>query len=88
MGHPGFSYDLKMLKRATLVGETTSGRSHMGMAHQIDDHFMIRVPGIRVINPISKTNWEGTGVEPDVKVKAADALETAKKLAQSKLQKK
>jgi C-terminal processing protease CtpA/Prc len=21
---------------------------------------------------ISKTNWEGTGVEPDVKVKAAD----------------
>src|SRR5260370_16218960 len=84
----GFSYDLKMVKRATLVGETTSGRSPMRIAQQIDDHFMIRVPGIRVINPISKTNWEGTGVEPDVKVKAADALETAKKLAQSKLQKK
>jgi Peptidase family S41/N-terminal domain of Peptidase_S41 in eukaryotic IRBP len=83
-----FSYDLKMLKRATLVGETTSGRSHMGMPHRIDDHFVIRVPGIRVINPISKTNWEGTGVEPDVRVKAADALPTAEKLALSKLQKK
>jgi hypothetical protein len=82
----GFSYDLKMLKRATLVGETTSGRSHMGMAHRIDDHFIIRIPGLRAINPISKTNWEGTGVEPDVKVKAADALATAEKLAQSKLQ--
>ena len=76
-----FSYDLKMLKRATLVGETTSGRGHMGALHRIDDRFAIRIPGIRVTNPISKTNWEGTGVEPDVKVKAADALHTAEKLA-------
>jgi hypothetical protein len=84
----GFSYDLKMLKRATLVGETTSGRGHMEMGHRIDDHFTIRVPGIRVVNPISKTNWEGTGVEPDVKVKAADALKTAEKLAEERLQEK
>jgi len=83
----GFSYDLKMLNRATLVGETTLGRGHMGMGHRIDDHFIIRVPGIRVVNPISKTNWEGTGVEPDVKVKAADALKTAEKLAEKRLQK-
>ena len=80
-----FSYDLKMLERATLVGETTSGRGHMAMGHRIDDHFMIRVPDIKVVNPISKTNWDGTGVEPDVKVKAADALATAEKLAESKL---
>ena len=84
----GFSYDLKMLKRATLVGETTSGRGHMGAPHRIDDHFTIRVPGMKVINPISKTNWEGTGVEPDVKVKAADALRTAINLAESNLQRK
>jgi len=38
--------------------------------------------------PFSKTDWAETGVEPDVKVKAADALETAKKLAESKLQRK
>ena len=81
----GFAYDLKMLKRATLVGETTSGRGHSGMGHRIDDHFSIHVPGIRVINPISMTNWEGTGVEPDVKVKAADALATAQKLAEKTL---
>ena len=84
----GFSYDLKMLKRATLVGETTSGRGHMGAPHRIDDHFTILVPSMKVINPISKTNWEGTGVEPDVKVKAADALRTAINLAEGKLQKK
>jgi hypothetical protein len=87
-GAEEFSYDLKMLKRATLVGETTSGRGHMGSAHRIDDHFEIRVPDRRAINPISKTNWEGTGVEPDVRVKAADALKTAETLAASKLQKK
>jgi C-terminal processing protease CtpA/Prc len=84
----GFSYDLKMLKRATLVGERTSGRRHMGAPHRIDDHFTIRVPSLKVINPISKTNWEGTGVEPDVKVKATDALRTAINLAESNLQKK
>ncbi|MGC2328579.1 MAG: S41 family peptidase [Candidatus Sulfotelmatobacter sp.] len=83
-----FSYDLKILKRATIVGETTSGQGHIGMEHRIDDHFTIRIPGIRVVNPISKANWEGTGVEPDVKVKAAHALGAAEKLAESRLQKR
>jgi len=32
-----------------------------------------------------KTNWEGTGVEPDVKVPAAGALASAQKLAAEKL---
>src|ERR1700741_450023 len=77
----GFSYDLKMLKRATLVGEATSGRGHLGAPHEIDEHFTIRVPGIKVINPISRTNWVGTGVEPDVKIKASDALRAAIDLA-------
>jgi hypothetical protein len=27
---------------------------------------LIGVPFARAINPISKTNWEGIGVEPDV----------------------
>jgi hypothetical protein len=83
----GFSYDLQMLKRATLVGETTSGRGHLGAPHRIDDHFTIRVPGMKVTNPISKTNWEGTGIEPDVKVKAADALKAAINLAEGNLRK-
>jgi len=81
-GAEEFCYNLKNLKRATLVGETTGGGAHPVMGHKIDDHFMIGVPFARAINPISKTNWEGTGVEPDVKVAAADALTTAEKLAQ------
>jgi hypothetical protein len=84
-GAEEFSYNLKNLKRATIVGETTGGGAHPVSAHRIDDHFMIGVPFAKAINPISKTNWEGTGVEPDVKVPAADALTTAQKLAAEKL---
>jgi retinol-binding protein 3 len=46
---------------------------------------MIGVEFARAINPISKTNWEGTGVEPDVRVPAAEALTTAQKRAMEKL---
>jgi retinol-binding protein 3 len=80
-GAEEFSYNLKNLKRATIVGETTGGGAHPVSGHRIDDHFTIGVPFARAINPISKTNWEGTGVEPDVTVPAADALATARKLA-------
>jgi Peptidase family S41/N-terminal domain of Peptidase_S41 in eukaryotic IRBP len=83
-----FCYDLKMLKRVTLVGETTRGSAHAGVFHRIDEHFGMGIPEARAINPFSKTDWEGTGVEPDVKVKAAEALETAEKLVESRLQRK
>jgi hypothetical protein len=84
-GAEEFSYNLKMLKRATIVGETTGGGAHPVSGRRIDDHFIIGVPGARAINPISKTNWEGVGVEPDVKVAAADALTTAQKMATEKV---
>jgi C-terminal processing protease CtpA/Prc len=46
---------------------------------------MIGVPFARAINPSTHANWEGTGVEPDVKVPAVDALTTAEKLARDKV---
>ena len=76
-----FSYDLKSLKRATIVGEATGGGAYTTAPHRIDEHFFIRVPFGRFINPITKTDWEGTGVEPDIKVLASDALEEALKRA-------
>jgi hypothetical protein len=79
-----FTYNLKNLKRATIVGETTGGGAHPGGGRRLSDHFMINVPSGRAINPISKTNWEGTGVEPDVKVAADQALQTAQLMALEK----
>jgi retinol-binding protein 3 len=74
-----FSFDLKSLKRATLIGETTGGGAHTMAPYRIDGHFFIRVPFGRFMNPITKADWEGTGVEPDIKVPAADALTEALK---------
>lgn len=84
-GGEEFSNNLKVLKRATLVGEVTGGGAHPVTGHRIDDHFTIGVPFARAINPATKTNWEGVGVEPDVKVPAADALATAQTLAAQEL---
>jgi hypothetical protein len=79
-GAEEFTYNLKNLKRATIIGETTGGGAHPVAGHKIDERFRIGVPFARAINPISKTNWEGVGVEPDVKVAAGDALAVAQKL--------
>ena len=84
-GAEEFCYDLKNLKRATIVGETTGGGAHPTAGKRLAEHFMIAVPFARAINPITKTDWEGTGVEPDVKVPADQALETAKKLAAERI---
>lgn len=80
-GGEEFTNNLKVLKRATIVGETTGGGAHPVRGHRITEHFGIGVPFARAINPITHTNWEGTGVEPDVKVDAPQALETAINLA-------
>ena len=86
-GAEEFSYNLKNLKRATIIGETTGGGAHPVSGHRLDDHFMIGVPFARAVNPVSKTNWEGTGVEPDVKVPADESLDVAKKMAADQIKK-
>jgi C-terminal processing protease CtpA/Prc len=84
-GAEQFCYNMKNLKRAKLIGETTGGGAHAGVPHRIDDHFGLAITEVRTVNPYGKNDWEGVGVEPDVKVKAEDALETAKEMALSQL---
>ena len=72
-----FTYNLKTQKRATIVGETTGGGANPGGMRAVSEHFMIFVPSGRAINPITKTNWEETGVKPDVPTTAELALKTA-----------
>jgi hypothetical protein len=87
-GAEEFAFDLKNQKRATIVGETTGGGAHPVAGHTVADYFMLGVPFAKSLDPVTKTNWEGTGVEPDVKVSAADALTTAEKLASEKIEAK
>jgi hypothetical protein len=71
------AYDVQALKRGTLIGATTGGGANPGDTRRIDDHFMIFVPTERAQNPITKTNWEGIGVKPDLDVPRERALTTA-----------
>ncbi len=75
-----FSFDLRNLERATLVGETTGGGGHTVAAYVFGfDGFrmMIRIPYGRAYNPLTNEGWEGHGVEPHIAVPAAQALDAA-----------
>lgn len=72
-----FSFAMKNLKRATIVGETTGGGAHPGDVMRLDKHFAMFVPNGRSMNPVSKLDWEGVGVAPDLSVRAEDAFKTA-----------
>ena len=84
-GAEEFTYNMKNLKRATVIGETTGGGAHPTGARIVQHDFILRVPFARAINPVSKTNWEGTGVAPDISVPAAQAFDRAYAMALEKL---
>jgi C-terminal processing protease CtpA/Prc len=80
-----FSYSLQALKRASTMGETTGGGAHPGNMERLHAHFLAFIPFGRSLNPITKTDWEGVGVIPDVKMPAKDALKGAQALLLQKL---
>jgi hypothetical protein len=75
------AYDMQALRRATIVGENTGGGAHGTTSYRITDHFSASIPFCRSMNPITKTDWEGTGVRPDIAVPADQALLTAHLMA-------
>jgi hypothetical protein len=79
------SYNLKHLDRATIVGASTWGGANPGGIFKLNDHMRVFIPTGRAINPITKTNWEGVGVIPDVDVDPAEALVKAQQLALAEL---
>jgi hypothetical protein len=76
-GGEEFVFDLKIQKRAKLIGETTGGGANPGGAPPLNSRFSIFIPNGRAENPITKTNWEGTGVSPDEAVARDEALRVA-----------
>jgi retinol-binding protein 3 len=76
-GAEEFAYDVQTQKRGQVVGDTTGGGAHPGRLRRVSDHFGVWIPSGRAVNPITGTNWEGSGVRPDVPVPADAALRTA-----------
>jgi hypothetical protein len=85
-GAEEFTYNMKNLKRATIIGETTGGGAHPVERHLYANlNFGIQIPFGRAVNPITNTNWEGTGIAPDIAVPQDKALTTAHTEALKKL---
>jgi hypothetical protein len=85
-GAEAFSYGLKHLGRALIVGEQTRGAAHWSEDYDFPDlQVRATVPIARPINPVTGTSWEGTGVEPDIAVPAARAPAAAHREALERL---
>ena len=79
------AYDLQQLGRSVVVGERTRGGAHPREGWTVHPHLEASIPVGRAINPVSGTNWEGTGVQPDISCAASDALDRAHTLARARL---
>ena len=76
-GGEDFCYTLQAQGRAELIGETTGGGAHPTRMVPISSTMAISVPFARSVNPVTGTNWEGSGVVPDIAVPAAEAHDVA-----------
>jgi retinol-binding protein 3 len=73
-----FTYNLKNMERATIVGQTTGGGAHPVNRHEFPAlQLSMSLPFGRAINPITGTNWEGAGIEPHLVVPVETALDVA-----------
>lgn len=80
-GAEEFSYNMKTQKRGVLVGEVTGGGANPGGGFPVNPDLIIFVPSGTAINPITKTNWEGVGVIPDIETTPEEAYDKAIELA-------
>jgi tetratricopeptide (TPR) repeat protein len=86
-GGEEFAYDVQTQKRGTLIGEFTGGGANPGGMFPAGNGIAIFIPTGRAINPITKTNWEGVGVKPDIEVPSDDAFDKAIELAKPEAEK-
>ena len=76
-GGEEFAYDVQTHKLGKIVGEVTGGGANPTGPVELGHGFVASIPWGRAENPITKTNWEGRGVQPDIMVPASDALKVA-----------
>jgi C-terminal processing protease CtpA/Prc len=76
-----FAYDLQQYKRAIVIGAPTQGDAQVRATQPISRHLLASIAVTRAVNQISRSNWEGAGVQPDRTVAPTDALNEALKLA-------
>lgn len=68
------AHELKGYRRATIVGERTGGGGNPSAGMDLESDFVVIMP-IGRGKPVNGTNWEGSGVTPDIQVPADEALD-------------
>jgi hypothetical protein len=76
-GGEDLGYTLQAQQRATIIGQTTGGGAHPTMGIPLSASIDIAIPNARSVSPVTGTNWEGTGITPDVAVPSEEAFDVA-----------
>jgi hypothetical protein len=88
-GAEEFTYNLKNMERATIIGDTTGGGAHpIDIKPFPNLNIGMSLPFGRAVNPVTGTNWEGTGIAPHITVPQEQALDVAHLEALKKLMEK
>ena len=72
------AYNLKYLKKAVVIGETSAGAANPGRVTRLNNLFTAFIPNRHGMNVVTGTNWEGKGVPVDIVALAEDALPVAR----------
>jgi len=76
-----FAYDVQTHKLGTVVGAVSAGGANPGGVYRLNEHFAAFIATGRAINPVTKTNWEGVGVQPDTVTTGGEAVRAAYTMA-------
>ena len=71
------AYHLQSQGRATVVGQRTPGAADHITPVRLSGHVRAMLPEARVRDAVTASNWEGTGVVPDIPCAPAEALTAA-----------
>lgn len=72
-----FAYAMKHFDKAIIIGQSSAGAAHAIDFMEVNDNYLIQLPISRSIHPVTKIDWEGTGVIPNIITSNNEALKTA-----------
>jgi retinol-binding protein 3 len=82
-----FTYTLTSFGKARTVGQGSNGIAHMVGAVAINQYFVGRFSMYRMVNPVTHSDWEGTGLTPDIHAAPGDSLAVAVAIAAAAIEK-
>ena len=70
-----FTYTLQTFQKAMVIGkEKSGGGANGGGDFHVNEHMKLFVPYFYCENPITKDNWEGRGIIPDISIQEFNKL--------------